>query len=168
MRRLLLLVGLILVMTACGDWAGPFGFLQGVSGAADGNWVLVSGTTDDGEPMTVFDGQSITLTLDSERVNGHAACNSYSGQFTLERDGTFRIVDGLAVTEMWCSPEEVMEAEQTFLDVLQRVNQLSMDGDQLVASAAFEQLRFEDSGTPLPDGDRHPDEPTTDEPVSND
>lgn len=155
-KQICLMAGIVMLVTACGG----LDFFSSHSDAADANWVLAS-ATDDGEPLEVLHGHDITLTLNSGRLNGRAACNSYSGRFALDEDGTFQIADGLAVNEMWCSDDDIMEAESRFLAGLDSIDRVVLDGDQLVATGGPIELRFDNSGIPLSPPSDNPDQPVS-------
>jgi heat shock protein HslJ len=74
-------------------------------------------------------------------VAGTAACNSYGGNAQIEGD-SFRVADGLSMTEMGCAPN-VMDSEAAYLDALTRVNTIARDGETLTLAGPETELRFE-------------------------
>lgn len=104
------------------------------------SWELESGTHN-GEPLPMVDTHPITMTLERGEIGGTAACNSYGGRYEIS-SGEFSIEDGLAVTEMACFPEEVMESEQRFLEALTSVDEILLDNDGLVLRGPETELVF--------------------------
>ena len=107
----------------------------------EGSWELRSGTLH-GEPLTLLDSHPITMTLEDGEIGGTAACNGYGGQYTIS-GGAFSIEDGLAVTEMACSPAEVMESEREFLVALMAVDEIELTNDGLTLRGSQAELLFQ-------------------------
>lgn len=161
-RRIALFTVIALVVVACGTQ--PANNPGAHRDPSVGHWLLDSGT-DDGEDLPILDSNPITMTLNGSRVMGTAACNSYGGGYTLTADGAFSITDGIAVTEMWCGDEDVMNSEFAYLTALQKVARLEVTGTGLVLTGNGAELRF----VPDPDAGPVPPEDTDngDEPVSD-
>lgn len=164
-RRFGLLAVISVLVVACGGQA--FNALDGAQRDQRlGHWLLDSGTLD-GADIVMVDGHPITMTLDGSRVGGRAACNSYGGSYTIDESGAFTIVDGLAVTEMWCGradgDDTVMRSEAAFLTALQKVDKAELTGSGLVLTGGGAELRFvvDEAAGPLvpPDDTPDPDEP---------
>lgn len=94
--------------------------------SVEGSWRLTTGTVD-GEDIPIIEDHPITLTFEGDQVSGTAACNGYGA--TYELDGSTIIVSDLAMTEMACVPEEIMQAESMFATALTRVDAVSLDGE---------------------------------------
>lgn len=109
--------------------------------SVEGPWQLTGGTHA-GESVPVFDSHPITLNLEAGRISGTAACNGYGGEYELS-GSSFSIVEGLAVTEMACQPEEVMRSERAFLDAIAVVDEVELSNDGLVLTGPQTELRFE-------------------------
>lgn len=109
--------------------------------SVEGAWQLTGGTHA-GEPIPIVDSHPITLNLESGQINGTAACNGYGGKFELS-GSSFSIVEGLAVTEMACQPEEVMRSERAFLDAIAAVDKVELTNEGLVLTGPETELRFE-------------------------
>jgi heat shock protein HslJ len=102
-------------------------------------WELTEGTVD-GQPVPVVDGHMITLSLSDEGVGGTAACNGYGGMYEIAGDRiTFSEVFG---TDMACTPEAVMDSEQTYLQGLLLVDAFSMTDENLTLSGEGVELVF--------------------------
>ncbi len=136
MKRFALLLALGMAIAACGG--------SELSGSVEGAWQLESGTHD-GEPIPIVASHPITMTLESGQIGGTAACNGYGGEYQLSGN-VFSITGGLAVTEMACQPDEVMESERRFLEALAEVGSVELQDETLVLSAGATGLIF----TPLP------------------
>jgi heat shock protein HslJ len=124
---------LVTLLTACG------GINAGGSVAIDGDWRLSSGTGPEGG-IDPPDGHPVTLRIESDEVDGTAACNGYGGR--LADDGEQLRVEELYSTEMACEPEEAMTAEAAYLAALVEVDSATVDGDTLILSGEDTQLIF--------------------------
>lgn len=87
-----------------------------------GDWELTGGWID-GEPIPILDTHPITLTIDDDGIGGVAACNHYGGT-----PGE----DGYSITEMACSPQEVMESEAAYMTALAMVEKSVVEDGLLV------------------------------------
>jgi heat shock protein HslJ len=162
--RIGLLAVISLLVVACGGQAADN---LGAAREGDprlGHWILDSGTLD-GADLVILTANPITMTLDGSRVHGRAACNSYSGTYTFDDAGAFQITDGVAVTEMWCGDEAVMESEAAYLAALQKVNRAELTSTGMVLTGGDAELRFvinEEAGPFTPPSDNEdPDEPVS-------
>jgi heat shock protein HslJ len=113
----------------------------------------------------MLDTHPITMTLDGSRITGTAACNSYSGSYRVASTGDFELVDGVAVTEMACSPESAMESERQFLAALLAVDEMALDDGTLTFTGGGHQLVFSIDEDAPPAGSGTTGEPDT--PVSD-
>jgi heat shock protein HslJ len=131
MRKLALLSLIALVATAClgSDFAD----------SVEGSWQLTSGTVD-GEGIPLLDSHPVTIAFEGNQVSGTAACNGYSGTFDL--DGSEIAISGLAMTEMACVPEEIMETEAMFATSISRVETVAIN-DHMTLSGEGVELVFE-------------------------
>jgi len=137
MWRVALITALALISTAClgSDFAD----------SVEGSWQMTSGTVD-GEEIPIVETHPISITFEGDQVSGTASCNGYGGTFELDESSiTF---SDLAMTEMGCSPEEVMQAESMFATAIARVDRVSLEG-QLTLSGAGVEMVF-DALEPLP------------------
>ncbi len=118
MRRLVALLLTATLTAAClgSDFADSL----------EGTWQLTSGTVE-GTPVPIIDTHPITITFEGDQVGGTAACNSYGGSYELS--GGSITFGNLAMTEMACSPDEVMEAESLYATGLTEVTSVTVDGD---------------------------------------
>lgn len=132
MRKIIAIGTVALAMTAClgSDFAD----------SVEGSWQLVSGTVD-GVEVPVIDTHPITIVFEGDQVSGVAACNSYSGSYSL--DGSSIEFGDIAMTEMACvDPPGVMEAEAAFAAGLIGVDTVTID-DGLALSGPSVELVFE-------------------------
>lgn len=114
-----------------------------------GSWELISGSVD-GQPISIVDSHPITLSIGLDAVGGTAACNNYFYAGSLPvREGS-----GFGITDMACSPQEVMESEAAYLTALARVEKgVVEDGLLLVGHQGGEvELHFQVL-EPLPTAD---------------
>lgn len=102
-------------------------------------WELASGNVD-GDPLPMVGGFPITLTIDEGTAGGTAACNGYFAVSSMS--GSEISFAELGATAMACSPEEVMESEQRYLDALPRVASWSATEDQLTFTGDGVELTF--------------------------
>jgi len=102
-------------------------------------WELVSGRGPDGEVVTQ-DGHPITLEIEEENWGGSAGCNRYSGSVTLDGDELTMLE--VAVTEMACMEDGVMEAEAAYLAAFTTVDRWAFDGDTLTLTGPDAELVF--------------------------
>lgn len=141
---LTLLVVLGLMAAACGDdddttaGGGGDGGDESVDGgddggaaAIDGSWVLTSATVD-GTDLALLDTHPITLVVAGTDMSGVAACNSYSGPFSVA--GGTATFGPFSATEMACEPAESMTLEATYLNALGQANSIGLEGENLVIS----------------------------------
>lgn len=157
MRRLgLLLATSALIATAC--------LGSDFSDSLEGRWILESGTRD-GQAIMILDSHPITLTLDGSRISGTAACNSYAGNYRVASNGNFQVIEGVAVTEMACSPEEAMESEAQYLGALVAVDKVVPTDGTLTLTGGGHELVFSVDENAPPLGAGTSDEPDT--PVSD-
>lgn len=131
MRRLAL--ALLVIIVAAGCLGSDF------ADSVEGSWRMVSGTID-GEEIPLADSNPVTIAFEGDRLNGVAACNSYSGTFDL--DGSRITIGSVAMTEMACFPEELMQTEAMFGQALTRVDSVTLD-DSLILSADRVELVFD-------------------------
>jgi heat shock protein HslJ len=133
------LVTLAVALTACGGAIGP-GSESDTDASFDGEWRFVDGSTADG-PIAVPQDGDVTLTIDGASVGGRSHCNSYNG--TASIDGDSIEVDGVAVTEMACLDEALMEAEAAYLDAFLGSTDISLDDDRLLLRGDASELAYE-------------------------
>jgi len=140
MRRITFLSALAVLAVAClgSDFAA----------SVEGQWQLMSGTVD-GEAIPILESHPITIEFDDGQVGGTAACNGYGGTYELS-DATLSLSD-LAMTEMACSPDEVMEAEALYASALILVDHVEVNVDLTLTGPGAE-LMFEIL-EPVPDAE---------------
>ena len=79
------------------------------------------------------------------RFFGKSAINNYFGSYTLDGD---KITFGPAGATMMAGPQELMTAEQEYLQFLPTVKHFKLDGEKLTLSGADgKELVFEETGT---------------------
>lgn len=67
-----------------------------------------------GEP--VLEGSTVTLQFNDGKLGGSAGCNGYGGVYSL--DGLQLRAEDVAITAMYCEPDEIMAQEQSYMKVL--------------------------------------------------
>lgn len=115
-----------LVVAACGADSDTG------AGLADSAWALEAGTVD-GEPIPILEDHPITMLVRDDQIVGSAACNTYSARYRVI-EGHFSLVDDVVVTDMGCSPPEVMESERAFLEALLAVDGIEVESETLILS----------------------------------
>jgi heat shock protein HslJ len=108
------------------------------SPSLDGDWQLQAGTNQ-GQPIPIAAGSTITLKIDGGKVGGSSACNIYGGTF--KRSGASITISALSMTEMACQ-EDRMASEAAYLAALPRVNRASRTGESLVLGGPMVELSF--------------------------
>ncbi len=129
MRRIAWLAVLGLVVAACSVSGGDI----------EGAWQLESGTFDD-EPLPILDSHPVTMTLEDDRITGTAACNGYGGTYQVS-GGIFSITE-FSMTEMACSPAEVMTSERAYTNALFNVEEAETIAGKLVMAGSRVKLVF--------------------------
>lgn len=133
MRRIALIASVALLTAAClgSDFAD----------SVEGSWQMTSGTVD-GNEIPLVSSHPITINFEGDQVNGTASCNGYAGSFQVS--GSEISFGNLAMTEMACFPEQVMEAETLFAQGLTMVDTVAVDGGLTLSGEgvemSFEQL----------------------------
>jgi heat shock protein HslJ len=79
--------------------------------------------------MSVLDGTTVTAEFLQDQMAGSAGCNHYFGSYTAG-DSSLRI-EGIGMTEMYCTAPGVMDQESTYLSLLGDVRQYSVTQDAL-------------------------------------
>ncbi|MGD8466818.1 MAG: META domain-containing protein, partial [Anaerolineae bacterium] len=93
------------------------------------NWVLESYLGERGELTAVLSDSTITAHFREGQVQGNAGCNSYFGSY--ERDGDRLTFGPLAMTEMYCQPQALMDQEGAYLSVLASAGSYQIADDRL-------------------------------------
>jgi heat shock protein HslJ len=135
------------VSLAIASERGVLEFAAGSGGASltDASWTLAEV---DSEP--VEDVIQTATFLPDGTVAGSGGCNSFSASYTT--DGETLAVTDLGVTRMACD-EDVMEAEDKYLDAFEAAATWSINGSQLtITSAADVELVFDGTAIEGPSG----------------
>lgn len=133
MRRLTLILGIALILAACGIGSSDI----------ESSWLLESGTFD-GQPMTMLESHPITMDLSNGELEGTAACNRFFGTYRVD-DETFSVT-AFAMTEMACVPSEAMTSETEFNTALFNVDAAEVVDDSLVMTGSRSELIFVEPG----------------------
>lgn len=122
-RRVMVMIALALVLSACSFPAGPTFTLAGSS------WVVsaIRGTS------TLPDHRP-TISFDTGTASGSTGCNSFTGGYTF--NGTGLIFSPLATTAMACDPAAVMHQETSFTTAMAQVSRAEQAGTGLVLKDA--------------------------------
>ena len=113
---LLLLCAALLPLTAC---SGPSGPLQGTA------WDLVGWSQNDAD----LERFGITAEFEDGRIAGRSAVNSYFGEAKVRGNGDLLV--GVLGSTMMAGPDDAMEAEGTYLRLLQQMSRWQLDGAAL-------------------------------------
>ena len=127
MKRILLLAGVVLATVSC--------LGSDFEDSLEGEWRLTSGTVE-GDDIPILDESPVTMTLADGQASGTAACNGYGGDYDLS-GGSITFGD-LIITEMACSPDEIMTAERLFMQGLTQVSTVELDGDLVMRGQGVE------------------------------
>tara|TARA_B100000614_G_scaffold253215_1_gene266869 strand:+ start:150 stop:896 length:747 start_codon:yes stop_codon:yes gene_type:complete len=88
-----------------------------------------------GQPVPVLDREPyLILKAEDRRVTGFGGCNNFSGSYTLD-EAALRISFSRVVSTMMACPSG-MEVERAFHEVLQTVDNYSLNGDRLSLNRA--------------------------------
>jgi heat shock protein HslJ len=71
----------------------------------------------------------ITAEFNDGRISGSSGCNSYGAEYTTQDDKIS--LDAIAMTEMACMDEGVMESEAQFLELLGQAKSFQLNQDTL-------------------------------------
>lgn len=88
------------------------------AGLEDTIWVLDSYVDDQGQMVDALPGSQITAEFRDGQLTGNAGCNSLFGSYIVSGDSL--TIGPLAMTEMYCAPEELMAQESAYLNALQQ------------------------------------------------
>ncbi len=97
-------------------------------------------------------GTSVTLQFHRGQLAGFAGCNSYTGSYsaTDNGDGTYAVtVTGVNSTKLAC-PNEVMQQESTYLNLLGSVQSAQAQGSGIILISPNGTLSFVELGSPTP------------------
>ncbi len=149
---------------AAGSPSPAAGETDPVATTVGSSWELVAGDVD-GEALDLVDGHPITLTLDRGQVEGQAGCNTYAS-YPLdvpiaEDTGGGRILPGLWTSDRRCDEpapsSPVMGLEAAYLEGLETITSIRVDGDELRLdgpTSALTFIRTTTPATPSPSGPR--------------
>ena len=97
----------------------------------DTSWKLVKISDDD------FSKKGITLKITSKGLSGTAGVNNYFGTYKI--NGNKISVSKLGVTGMLGSKKK-MEAEETYIDILENVKIIEIKGNKLILKTELEEI----------------------------
>jgi len=107
------------------------------------NWTLNSSIDGETEQMPIQN-TTITAHFEDGEITGNAGCNNYFGGYTV--DGNEITIGVLGSTMRNCDPEEVMQQEYQYHEMLGNVTTYTIEGNQLTLST-------EDGGALVYQGD---------------
>ena len=76
---------------------------------------------------------TITVYFEDGSINGNAGCNNYFGGYTVDGN-EININKALGSTMMYCEPEEKMQQEYQYLEMLGNVTTYTIEENQLTLS----------------------------------
>ncbi|MGB7000955.1 MAG: META domain-containing protein, partial [Halobacteriota archaeon] len=76
---------------------------------------------------------TITAYFENGSINGSAGCNGYFGAYTVDGN-EINISKALGTTKMYCEPEEKMQQEYQYLEMLGNVTTCTIEENQLTLS----------------------------------
>lgn len=146
--RYFLASGGVVLLAACGGGGtsggeSPSGTVSPPTSAAaldlQGDWVLDSGSTADGD-ITLVSAAPVTFSVaDDGTVTGRSACNQYSTSVTVEGD---EVSFGEIASTLMACPDDVMAVESAYLRALGAVDRGAIDGSTLTLSGNGAELVF--------------------------
>ena len=95
------------------------------------NWTLNSSIDGETEQLPIQN-TTITACFEDGEITGSAGCNNYFGAYTV--DGNEITIGVLGSTMMTCWPEEVMQQEYQYHEMLGNVTTYTIEGNQLTLS----------------------------------
>ena len=152
MLRLPVLLGILLVITACGGATR-----SGGAGADDGDGAALSGKTFlstrvsvDGAERTLAAGSRIRIGFTDDQISLQAGCNSMGGSIRVTAGRMTLAGDGLVMTEMACA--EPLMAQDTWLAGLVTAGaDLTQQEDRLTLVSGSTTIWLLDERTAIPD-----------------
>jgi len=99
-------------LAACASSGGPAGEAR-LEGTV---WQLASYADGQGQTVTALADSKVTAEFQDGQVGGSAGCNQYGGEY--KHSGKRLTVGMLAMTEMYCQSEALMDQEQAYLAAL--------------------------------------------------
>ena len=95
--------------------------------------------------------QEVTITFDEEakRVSGLAACNNYTGTFSI--DGTKFTFGELAITQRMCADSSLMELQAAFLGMTRVAERIQPDRSRFLTILCSDKSRWQ--FIPVPDAE---------------
>ena len=81
--------------------------------------------------LSIPKGTNITINFSKDRINGHSAVNTYFGNYKIQNN--ILILPNVGSTEM-AGPQELMDIERKFFDILQSSPKISYDKETLTLS----------------------------------
>lgn len=122
----------LLLLAGCSGMAASPQAPTGLDGTA---WEVTGINNGKGAVASLAAGANVTLEFGAEaRASGSAGCNRFTAGYARGKD-TLTFAPA-AATRMMCATPGVMEQEQAFLQALQRVATMHMEGDRLELRAA--------------------------------
>jgi heat shock protein HslJ len=120
MKIVLTLLASLVLISGCG-------FLAAKDPLSGTKWQLRN--LGDAEPIP---GSVVTIEFADQRMSGSAGCNSYGAGY--EIDGDRLVFDAIAMTEMACADDTVMQQESKFTQLLGQVMTYKLFKDELALS----------------------------------
>jgi heat shock protein HslJ len=119
-------VGYVLEATGVGETVRAE---QSVNVILDVSLELESLANQEGVLVDPLPGTEITLEIRNDQISGNAGCNTYNGTYRIE--GEELTIEGLTLTQQICEPEEIMQQEARYIELLQTANRFESAGDVL-------------------------------------
>lgn len=133
---------ILAVAAAAAGLVGCVGFSTEVAPLEDVEWVLESyGEAGDMTPALTTAEVTAELSSENDELTGSAGCNSYFGGY--EADGSrLSLVGPMAITEMACLDDDIMDQEARYLDILSAAQSYTIEGGKLMIECGGETLVF--------------------------
>lgn len=161
--RIPTLLGVLLLVTACGgapsDGSAGSGGSGGGSGRPGtggldlaGRTFLSTGVTVDGKDRPLAAGSTIRLSFEQDRIALQAGCNSMGGPVAID-GGRMTLTDGgLTSTEMGC-PQPLMAQDSWLAGLVTAGSDLALDGDRLTLTSGGTRVSLLDERIAVPDAE---------------
>lgn len=146
-------VGLLLLVTACGQGSGGAAGSGSAGGpSVTGRVFLSTGVTADGKDRPLAGSSRIRLDFATQgRIGLQAGCNTMSGAYRLQGD-RLSLTEGLTSTEMGC-PEPLMQQDTWLAGLFTAGVTLALDGDVLTVRSGSTTIQLLDERVAVPDSD---------------
>ncbi|HYN74839.1 MAG TPA: META domain-containing protein [Candidatus Limnocylindria bacterium] len=145
--RLPILIGLTLILAACGSTGTTTG--GSVESELEGRAFVSTAVSQGGAAYDLVPGSVVRLTFGDGRLSANAGCNTLGGAVAFDGSG-MTVTSALASTQMAC-PQELMDQDTWLAALLTAGSDLTVDGDLLTLASGNTTMVLQDERTAVPD-----------------